>query len=48
MVQSGGITFFLPDDEGELHCYSVTVKIDTSVEAPEITDSLGNSYVKED
>lgn len=48
MVQSGGITFFVEDgDTGVLQAYAVTIKFDPE-EGPEITDSLGNNFVKED
>lgn len=48
MVQSGGITFFMQNEEtGELEAYAVTIKFDPE-EGPEITDSLGNNFVMED
>lgn len=48
MVQSGGITFFVEDAEtGVPEAYAITIKFDPE-DGPEITDSQGNSYIKED
>ena len=46
MMQSGGVSFFNQDEEGNTSTYSITVKFDPEGDdAPVITDNLGNTYV---
>lgn len=45
MVQSGGLSFFFQDEEGNITVWAITVKVDPEEEAPIITDNLGHEYV---